>query len=125
MRITSTFLTFCLVLFFTSTAAFAQNQSQIINFLEENAEDILQFYHSSGGNYKDCSVTVKGEKATLTINYKGWIKKHKMRLKITFDSDGPLEVQVRSDTNMNKMNQEKKNNKTLDYLIEEWDDKYN
>lgn len=124
MFFTNSFPKLLLFVFCISLTAFAQDQRQIINFLEENAEDILQFYHPSGGNYKECSVSVKGKKATLTINYKGWFKKHKMRLKIIFDNDGPTEVTVRSDTNINKYGREKKNYKTLDYLIEEWEDKY-
>ena len=113
-----------IILFMTSLTILAQDQSQITNFLEQNAEDILQFYHSKGGNYEDCSVSVKGGTATLTINYKGFFKKHKMRLKIVFDSDGPTEVNMRSDTNMNKAFLDKKNNKALDYLITEWEEKY-
>ena len=124
MSTTHTYLKICLVLFCFSAVTFAQNQSQITNLLKDNAEDILQFYHPSGGSYQDCSVSVEGNEATLTINYKGWVKKHKIRLTVTFDSNGPVDISVRSDTNTNKTRRDKKNNEALDYLIQEWEDKY-
>jgi hypothetical protein len=116
-------LGFILILFLEN---YAQVEGDIENFLNNYAEDIFTIYHSSS-TIGSSSVEVEyvkrsgaNYKATLRIEYSGWIKNHTMKIYIYFYHSEPVEVVFGSDSNMNQSNLNSKGKKTLNLLRSHW-----
>ncbi len=120
----SVIMTFFIVLFF-STIVFSQSYSKVRKVVSNSAEEIFTIYHSAS-SFENSKITIKnidsGLKAYLTINYSGWFNKHRMKLAIYFDEDGPNRVKLISDTNFNKTFLRRKANKALTILQDYWEE---
>lgn len=82
----------------------AQSVSEIRIALIDSAPEILEIFHPKGNKFQgaDANVVAQGTGdfvAQLTINYKGWVKNHNMKLEVLFANKGVASVRLLHDSN--------------------------
>jgi ABC-type tungstate transport system permease subunit len=82
----------------------AQSVSEIRIALIDSAPELLEIFHPKGNKFQgaDANVVAQGTGdfvAQLTINYKGWVKNHNMKLEVLFANKGVASVRLLHDSN--------------------------